>query len=149
MGFWDKIKTAIADGMKMPDTIAEEERVLSLEAEIVKLRRKKTPKVELSAKDIATENGEPYISVLQVDVDKSNPRYGSFELDWNTVFIQQLTESGYRGESDEQLIDQWFQDVCRHVVLESYEQDQSSIAQSENVRYINRRPTNDGKTEVS
>jgi len=64
MGFWDKIKTAIADGMKMPDTIAEEERVLSLEAEIVKLRRKKTPKVELSAKDIATENGEPYISVL-------------------------------------------------------------------------------------
>lgn len=111
----------------------------------------KKTKPKKTAKDIATEAGEPYISVLKVDVDPTNPRYGSFELDWNEHFIKRLVETGgYRGDNDEAIVDQWFQDVCRHVVLETYEQEQANIARSDNiVRYINRNDLGGGKTEVS
>lgn len=111
----------------------------------------KKTKPKKTAKEIATEAGEPYISVLKVDVDPNNPRYGSFELDWNEHFIKRLVDvGGYRGDNDEAIVDQWFQDVCRHVVLETYEQDQANIARSDNiVRYINRSDLGDGKTEVS
>lgn len=111
----------------------------------------KKTKPKKSAKEIATEAGEPYISVLKVDVDPANPRYGSFELDWNEHFIKRLIDvGGYRGDNDEAIVDQWFQDVCRHVVLETYEQEQANISRSDNiVRYINRSDLGGGKTEVS
>lgn len=109
------------------------------------------PRPKKSAKELATDKGEPYISVIKVNVDKSNPRYGSFELDWNTIFVQSLVESGgYRGDKEEDIVDQWFQDVCRHVVLETYEQDQANVNRSDNiVRYINRSDLGGGRSEVS
>lgn len=111
----------------------------------------KKTKPKKSPKEIATAAGEPYVSVLKVDVDPANPRYGSFELDWNEHFVKRLMEvGGYRGDNDEAIVDQWFQDVCRHVVLETYEQEQANIARSDNiVRYINRNDLGGGKTEVS
>ena len=43
----------------------------------------KKQKLEKTAKDMATEAGEPYIKVLDTNVDPENPKYGYFELDWN------------------------------------------------------------------
>lgn len=108
------------------------------------------PLVPKTAKEIATDNREPYINVDAVKVDKNNPRYGSFDIDWNSYFIDQLKATGYVGNSDDAIIEQWFQDVCRHVVLESYEQEQADITDGVNiVRYIDRKSTGDGKTIVS
>jgi hypothetical protein len=58
--------------------------------------------------------------------------------------------AGYKGDKEEDLVDQWFQDVCRHVVLETYEQEQANIAKGDNiVRYINRKDAGNGRSEVS
>lgn len=134
------------DSFKLSTTLAEEDRVAQLERDL-EAARAVQPK---TAKEIATEKGEPYVNVDTVSVEKANPRYGSFSLDWNDAFIVQLKAAGYVGDSDEAIVEQWFQDVCRHVVLETYEQEQADIADSPNVvRYIDRRPTGDGKTIVS
>lgn len=75
-----------------------------------------------TAKEIATEKAEPYVNIDSVQIDPANPGQGAFELDWNEFFVAKLVKSGYKGKTDEQIVDQWFQDVCRNVVLETYEQ---------------------------
>ena len=150
MGLWKNI----VDSLKMPSTLKLEEDMQKMHAELEELRKAKVAAEEVAKaktpKEIATSRGEPYVNVVGVEVDKANPRFGNFELDWNTYFIDQLKAAGYVGDPDESIIEQWFEDVCRHVVLESYEQEQASIAESPNVvRYIDRRPTGDGKTIVS
>jgi len=110
-------------------------------------KKSRKPKVTKTPKEIATEKGEPYISVLSVDLDKSNVGNGSFELDWNDIFIKQLRAAGYPGKTDEDVVDMWFRNICRNVLAEAYEQE---IAQKpDNIRYINRKSGNDGRTEVS
>ncbi len=51
---------------------------------------------------------------------------GAIEMDWNTFFIEMLQRHGYVGVSDEDAVDQWFRDVCKHVVLETYENEDQS-----------------------
>ena len=82
----------------------------------------KQRKSKKSEKDIATGKKEPWVNVLQVELDPENPGNGSFELDWNDFFVAKLVKSGYQGKTDEDIVDNWFQDVCRHVVLETYQQ---------------------------
>jgi len=72
-------------------------------------------------KTVATLDKEPYIKVLQVDFETENPNIGSFELDWNEEFINLLATSGYAGDNDEKVIDQWFNDVCRNILTEEFE----------------------------
>jgi hypothetical protein len=71
-----------------------------------------------SPKEIATAKKEPYIAVLDTHVNKDNIRNGFFELDWNEYFVLQLREAGYKGTSEEEMVDQWFQDLCRNIGAE-------------------------------
>lgn len=107
---------------------------------------KKSTVKTLSPKERATKNGEPYIDILKVNLDNENPSYGSFEMDWNELFVNKLRSMGYPGETDEIVVDLWFQSVCRNILMETWEQD---VANRDNIRYINRRDLGDGKTEVS
>ena len=75
-----------------------------------------------TAKEIATTKAEAYVNIDSVQIDPKNPGQGAFELDWNEFFVAKLVKAGYQGKTDEQIVDQWFQDVCRNVVLETYEQ---------------------------
>tara|TARA_B110000977_G_scaffold110952_1_gene144114 strand:+ start:385 stop:750 length:366 start_codon:yes stop_codon:yes gene_type:complete len=75
-----------------------------------------------TAKELATEKAEAYVNIDSVQIDAKNPGQGAFELDWNEFFVAKLVKAGYQGKNDEQIVDQWFQDVCRNVVLETYEQ---------------------------
>lgn len=77
-------------------------------------------------KEQATEQGLPWVAVLSVEIDSNNVGVGSFELDWNDKFLTQLIRSGYRGKDDAAIVDQWFNDVCRNVVMETYEQEQAN-----------------------
>jgi len=113
-------------------------------------KKKEEPKTatkpkKKSEKDLATERGEPYIAILSMDVDPENLNQGAFELDWNEKFVANLIRAGYQGKTDEDLVDQWFQNVCRNVVLETYEQDQAMNMS----RFTNSRDLGDGRTEVS
>lgn len=68
---------------------------------------------ELSTKEKATANKEPYITVVKTHVDPDNIKNGFFELDWNEYFVSQLCASGYFGESDEDIVSKWFTDLCK------------------------------------
>lgn len=85
----------------------------------------------------------PHVEILSFDFDPANPKMGSLELDWNKEFIKLLIESGYRGSSDEELVDKWLNDVCRNIALGTPEMLQ------DNIRYIQRKDLGDGKTEFS
>ena len=66
-------------------------------------------------KTAATALGEPWVAVLDTHVNPENPRNGFFELDWNEHFIVMLRDNGYTGGSDEEVVDTWFQDLCREI----------------------------------
>ena len=74
---------------------------------------------KLTPKERATEAKEPWVAVLDTHVNKDNVRNGFFELDWNEYFVLQLKEAGYTGSTDEEIVDKWFQDLCRNVGAES------------------------------
>jgi hypothetical protein len=107
------------------------------------------PKAKKSAKEIATEKGEPYIAIVSLDVDQNNLHQGAFELDWNDKFIFNLVRAGYqmkKDDSDSEIVDRWFQNICRHVVMETWEQEE---AIKKSGVYVNTRNIGDGRTEVS
>jgi predicted Ser/Thr protein kinase len=63
---------------------------------------------------------EPWVDVINVKMqDKNDPSTGYFELDWNTAFVEQLVESGYSGRTEEEIVEQWFNDLCRGVVSDT------------------------------
>ena len=104
-------------------------------------------KVGASAKAAATKKGEPYISVVSVELDPDNVQNGAFELDWNEIFVAKLLKAGYQGKDDAQIVDQWFQDICRNVLMENFEQ--WAANQTGENRIINRKDLGNGRTEVS
>lgn len=69
----------------------------------------------ISPKEEATLKKEPYITVNKTHVNPDNIRTGFFELDWNEYFVLQLKENGYPGSSDEEIVDGWFQELCRNI----------------------------------
>ena len=100
-------------------------------------------------KQIATEKGEPYVAVLSMDVDPDNLHQGAFELDWNEIFVARLVKAGYMmkpTDTDGDIVDRWFQNVCRHVVMETWEQEQ---AIKNSGMYVQKRDLGDGRSEVS
>ena len=101
-----------------------------------------------TAKELATERGEPWVDVLSMDVDPENLHQGAFELDWNDKFVANLIRAGYQmkpDDKDSDIVDRWFQAVCRNVVLETWEQEQ---AMNPN-RIVRSRDIGDGRSEVS
>jgi len=100
-------------------------------------------------KEIANEKGEPYVAVLGIDVDPENLHQGAFELDWNEIFVARLIKAGYqmrKEDSDADMVDRWFQNVCRHVVMETWEQEQAIIKSG---IYVQSRDIGNGKSEIS
>jgi len=110
------------------------------------------PKKKKSEKDLATERGEPWVSVTSVELDPENVGNGAFELDWNDKFITNLVRAGYQqqpNESEDVIVDRWFADVCKNVVAENFEQWEANQPFEARPRVIDRRDLGGGKTEVS
>jgi hypothetical protein len=131
---------------KKPEPVVEAPKVK-------KPRKPKEKKVEkeLTAKEKATLAGEPYVNILSMEVDPNNINAGSFELDWNDKFIANLAKSGYQMKEDDKdsdIIDRWFQTVCRNVALEVYEQVQAD-PELRDLRKMNTKDLGNGRTEVS
>ena len=99
---------------------------------------------KLSPKEIANEKKEPWVAVLDTHVNKENVRNGFFELDWNEYFVLQLKEAGYKGDTEEMIVDSWFGELCRNVGGES-----GVNMNQRTAGYINVNNLGDGRTEVS
>jgi hypothetical protein len=84
-----------------------------------------------------------------MDINPENLHEGAFELDWNDKFIANLVRAGYQmqpNEADDVIVDRWFQNVCRHVVMETWEQEE---AIKNSGIYVKTRDLGDGRSEVS
>ena len=129
MKFFDKLKNTF--GKKKPEV-------------------KETPKPKKkSEKELATERGEPYVTILSMEVDPENLQAGAFELDWNSVFVTRLIKAGYmmkKEDTDAEIVDRWFTAVCRNVVMETFEQEEAMNPQP---RYTRTRDLGNGRKEVS
>ena len=110
----------------------------------------KPKKVEKTEKELATEKGNPYVSILSMEVDYDNIQNGAFELDWNDKFVANLIRAGYQmdpKDTDADIVDRWFTTVCRNVVLETYEQYEAMNPERD--RVVKTRNIGDGRSEVS
>jgi hypothetical protein len=72
-------------------------------------------------KQIATLKQEPWVKIVDVIVDKENPGIGSVELDWNQPFVDMLAANGYAAPKPEQIIDLWFDELCKNIALNAYD----------------------------
>ena len=104
------------------------------------MKVKKT--VKKTDKKTKGKSEEPWVKVLQVNVNPENPKNGFFELDWNDEFVNMLKQNGYTGASEEEIVDSWFQSLCRTIGNE-----QGVDISGAGYVQVNRR--DDGKTEVS
>ena len=102
----------------------------------------KVKKTESKKKDKKSKSEEPWVKVIKLHVQPENPRNGFFELDWNDEFVNMLKQSGYQGESQEEIVDRWFQSLCRTI---GNEQGLGDVAGG----YIQVNRREDGKSEVS
>ena len=108
--------------------------------------KKKTPK------ELATEAGEPYISVVSVELDPDDVGNGAFELDWNEVFVARLVKAGYmikKDDTDAEIVDRWFQSVCRKILNENFEQWEANQPVDTRPRRVDRNDLGNGRTEIS
>ena len=141
---------------KKPEPVIEPVVVPIAEPATVKVKKPRKPKEvkaekELTAKEKATLAGEPYVNILSMEVDPDNINAGSFELDWNEKFILNLSRVGYQmkeNDKESDIIDRWFQSVCRNVALEVYEQAQAD-PENRDLRKMNTKDLGNGRTEVS
>jgi hypothetical protein len=144
----DKIEEAIAEAEFKMNQAVDETAAQQREAERARQAALQAQEAEriakLSPKELATEKKEPWVAVLDTHVNKENVRNGFFELDWNDYFVLQLRSAGYTGESDEAVVDKWFQELCKNVGAED-----GVDMERRGSGFINVNNLGNGKSEIS
>lgn len=107
---------------------AEAQAIIDEEDRLERLAKEENERKN-AAKELATKNKESYITITEISTNGNNITEGNFEFDWNIYFIEELQKNGYVGVSDEDTVEQWFRDICKHVVLETYEQSDSDLGE--------------------
>jgi len=102
-----------------------------------KAKKPRKPKVK-------KQKVEPRVDVLKFDFDPQNPRLGSIELDWNKEFIELLIKSGYTGNTEDEIVDKWFNDICKMIAYNQYPGTAVSTSSM-----VNRKNIGEGKVEIS
>ena len=137
----DKIKAETEASIRA----AEEARRVAEEATAAaEIAKEQERLAKLNPKELATENKEPWVAVLDTHVNKDNIRNGFFELDWNEYFVLELRQAGYIGETEEAVVDQWFQELCRNVGSEA-----GINMDRRGAGFINVNNLGDGRSEIS
>lgn len=140
MGLFDKLFG------KKPEPVKAEPK----EKKPRKPRVKKEEPV-LSEKQKATAAGEPYVSIVRMDIDPNDVNDGSFELDWNDKFVLNLIKAGYKqrdDDTDQRIVERWFEYTCRNVALSLYDQ-QIADPDNRDLRVVRTKDLGNGRTEVS
>ena len=104
-----------------------------------------TPRLEalMKEKEEATAKGEAWVAVLDTKINEDNIKNGFFELDWNNEFIEKLLDAGYKGESNEQIVDAWFKTIARNILQEE------GMDPTRGAGYINVKDLGKDKSEIS
>ena len=94
-------------------------------------------------KAVAEIKDEPWVEVKHMEVNPEDVKAGYMELDWNDQFVAMLHAQGYTGDSDESVVNKWFNDICRTVLMQE-NADMDFGLQSTNPDVINIRNKTDG-----
>lgn len=148
----EKLQRELAELQESANKIREESAkdVLQLRAEADQLKQEteKLIKDKETAKktnrELATENGEPYISVVDAKVNPENIRFGFFELEWNDIFVKSLIDAGFGTDHDpeEEIVDRWFRGICEDML------DAQGIHETRYGGYINTQKIGEGFSVV-
>lgn len=133
---WDKLKEALGVTPKIIEDVSDD-------VETEKTPEQARREALEAEKEAATKAGQPWVAVLDTQVNPNNIRNGFFELDWNNEFIEQLLDAGYTGESNEQIVDAWF----RTIVIQMLEEE--GLDKDREMGYINVIPIDKGRSSVS
>jgi hypothetical protein len=88
--------------------VKREIALLDVEYRFDRLKKAEYEKQRASLKD------EPWIAIINSGFDPEQGLDGVFfEFDWNVQWIEFLKLNGYVGHNDDQIVDDWFTDVCR------------------------------------
>ena len=127
---WDKIKNAV--------------NKLQGKKEVVKeTTEDKRRAILAKEKEEATSKGEPWVAVLDTQLNPDNIKNGFFELDWNNQFIEELLDAGYSGEQPEHIVDQWFRTIATQMLDEEGQEPNRGMGYIETSK-----ADNNGKAEV-
>jgi TPP-dependent 2-oxoacid decarboxylase len=149
----NKLKNIFGMGVKTEELRPEPPSEAAPKPKKERKPRKKKEDIT-DAKELANKNGEPYVAITKVHIDPNDINNGAFELDFNDKFVLNLVKQGYKikkEDTDNEIVDRWFQTVCRNVALEVYEQE---VADPEkrprtDVRVIQQKDLGNGRTEIS
>lgn len=102
---------------------------------------------------VADLKEEPWVAVPDLDIDPEHPNQGAFELDWNKYHIMMLQENGYTGKNDEDIINTWFNDVCKTVLVQEQADQDYGLEDTEErldvIRTTNPKPGTESEDEAS
>ena len=127
---WDKIKNTVS-------------KLQGKKEETVTTNEDKRRAILAKEKEEATAKGEPWVAVLDTQLNPDNIKNGFFELDWNNQFIEELLDAGYSGESNEEIVDAWFKTIAVQILGEQ------GVETAREMGYINVVPIDKGKSSVS
>ena len=127
---WDKIKNTVSklQGKKEETVTTNEDTRRAILAK---------------EKEEATAKGEPWVAVLDTQLNPDNIKNGFVELDWNNQFIEELLDAGYSGETNEEIVDGWFKTIAVQILGEQ------GMNTAREMGYINVVPIDKDKSEVS
>jgi cell division protein YceG involved in septum cleavage len=127
---WDKIKNTVS-------------KLQGKKEETVTTNEDKRRAILAKEKEEATAKGEPWVAVLDTQLNPDNIKNGFFELDWNNQFIEELLDAGYSGETNEEIVDGWFKTIAVQILGEQ------GMNTAREMGYINVVPIDKDKSEVS
>lgn len=149
---WGKIKEKLGLDREDRETAAKIEVARKQEikekreaAKAKKIEKAKSESLR-NPKDIATSAGEAYVTILSVELDPENPGQGAFNLDFNDFFVAHLIKAGFKGKTDVDIVDNWFTEICRNIVLETYAQEMADP--DKRAAESNRKDIGNGRTEI-
>ena len=85
-------------------------------------------------KEILTLEGKPYIGITNIEFDPENGI--GMEFDWNDYFIEELKENGFTGNTDQDLINDWYNSFCAMVASQS---DKVILTDPEDIRKVTKK----------
>lgn len=104
-------------------------------------------------KKVATLKGEPWVKVLKMELEQNKPGSGFFEIDFNEDFVEYLADNGYEGKDNDSIVDGWFNDLCKNIVMEGLEDEEGTTktadTKSKDGVIIQRLKTGDDTAEYS
>ena len=125
------------------DIVKKVKDVFKKKDDAPKTEKDKRLEALMKEKEEATKSGEAWVAVLDTKINEDNIRNGFFELDWNNEFIEKLLDAGYKGETNEQIVDGWFKTIARNILQEE------GMDTDRGAGYINVKDLGKDKSEIS